>query len=165
MPRKIVVGPPRGYAPSERVDVRRLGRAASPLPFPPAEKWQRRLSSGLEVSPIVDAQGNIICSLTVPDVVKLAPDGRELWRVRVGAAATLAPPALTSDGTIALVTAAGAAYGITPAGAVRYTTMLGVRGRDLETAPLPLDDGGLVIAAGRSLIELDAEGAVRARAT
>jgi hypothetical protein len=165
MPRKLVVGAPRGYAPSERIDAHRLGRTTSALPFPPAEKWQRRLSSGLEVAPIVDAQENIICSLTVPEVVKLGPDGREIWRVRVGAAAALASPVITSDGTIVVLTAAGTAYGITPLGVVRYATPLGVRGRDLDASPLALADGGLVIAAGRSLLELDADGAVRARAT
>jgi len=46
---------------------------------------------------------------------------------------------------------------------VRFTTPLGVRGRDTDVAPLALTDGGLVVAAGATLLELDRDGAIRAR--
>src|SRR5437868_3061111 len=81
----------------------------------------------------------------------LGPDGKEIWRVRLGAASPVATPTLTSDGTLVVVTAAGQAWGISPSGAVRFTTSLGVRGRDIETAPLALRDGGLVVASGPTL--------------
>lgn len=163
MPRSIVVGAPRGFAPSERLDGHRTGRTSTRLPYPPVEVWRRHISGGIEVAPLVDPQGGILLSLTVPEVLKLGPDGKELWRARLGTAAPLAPPVLTSDGTLALITSAGQAWGITPSGAVRYTVSLGIRGRDADAAPLALDDGGLVVAAGRTLLELGADGAVRAR--
>lgn len=162
-PRTVVVGAPRGFAPSERLDPARTGRSTSALPFPAVELWRKHISGGIEVAPLVDARGNILLPLTVPEVMKLGPDGKEIWRARLGTAAPLAPPVLTSDGTLALVTSAGQAWGITPSGAVRYNVALGVRGRDADTSPLALDDGGVVIAAGRTLIELGADGSIRAR--
>lgn len=96
-------------------------------------------------------------------MLKLGPDGKEIWRARLGTAAPLAPPVLTSDGTLAVITSAGQAWGITPSGAVKFAVPLGIRGRDADAAPLALDDGGLVVAAGRTLLELGADGAVRAR--
>lgn len=163
-PYTVVVGAPRGHAPSERLDPRRSGRTAQRLPEQPREAWRRHISGGIDAAPLVDAQGNLLITLTVPEVVKLAPDGKEIWRVRIGANAPLAPAALTSNGTLAMVTSAGVAWGLTPAGVVRFSTQLGVRGRDADVAPLALDDGGLVIAAGRSLVELSAGGDIRARA-
>src|SRR5262249_47770428 len=118
----------------------------------------------VELSPVVDGEDNILVSLTVPEVMKLGPDGKEIFRVRVGTAAPVVPPVITSDGTVVIVTSAGQAWGLAPGGAVRFTTALGVRGRDIEATPLALLDGGLVIASGATLIELDRDGAIRARA-
>jgi hypothetical protein len=164
MPRTVIVGAPRGFAASERLDGQRTGRSSTRLPYPPVELWRRHISGGIEVAPLVDPKGNILLPLTVPEVMKLGPDGKEIWRARLGTAAPLAPPVLTSDGTLSLITSAGQAWGITPSGAVRYNVQLGIRGRDADTAPLALDDGGVVIAAGRTLLEIGSDGAVRARA-
>jgi hypothetical protein len=163
MPRVLVVGPPRGDAPSERLDAQRTGRTRTRLPFPLVEVWRRHLTGGIEQPPVIDAQDNILAALTVPEVVKLAPDGKELWRARLGNAAPVVPPALTSDGTLVAVTSAGLAWGLSPSGSVRFTTPLGVRGRDVDVAPLALRDGGLVVAAGSTLLELDRDGGIRAR--
>lgn len=163
-PHTIVVGAPRGHAASERLDGRRTGKAATLLPSKPREAWRRHISGGIEAPPLVDAQGDVLVALTVPEVVKLGPDGKEGWRVRIGANAPLAPAVLTSDGTLALVTSAGVAWGLTPSGATRFSTPLGVRGRDADVTPLGLEDGGLVVAAGRAVVELSPEGRVRARA-
>jgi len=163
LPKRVVAGAPHGAAPAERVDGRRTGRATSRLPFPPTEVWQRRVSGGLDVSPIVDAQGSIVAALTSPHVAKLAQDGRELWRTHVGAPA-LAPPAILSDGTIVVITTAGQAAGLAPDGGVKFTSSLGLKGKDTDVAPLATTEGGLVVAAGRSIVAIDADGIVRARA-
>src|SRR5688572_12358562 len=84
MPRTVVVGSPRGFAPSERLDGQRSGRTTTALPFPPVELWRRHISGGIEVAPLVDAKGNILLPLTVPEVMKLGPDGKEIWRARLG---------------------------------------------------------------------------------
>ncbi|WP_437586588.1 hypothetical protein [Sorangium sp. So ce1000] len=163
-PHTIVVGPPRGFAPSERLDARRTGRSPARLPFPAREAWRRQLRGGIDAPPLADAAGDLLLTLTVPEVVKLGADGQERWRVRIGDSAPLAPAVLTSDGTLALITSSGVAVGLTPAGSVRFAVPLGLRGRDADVAPLALDDGGLVAALGRSLVELAADGSVRARA-
>ena len=165
MPRTLVAGAPLGAAPSERLDARRTGRARTRLPDLPVEIWRRHVSGRLDVPPIVDDAGNIIVALNSGDIVELGPDARERWRVRVASSGSSAPPVLLSDGTIAVVTSGGMAWGITPSGAVRFSTPLGVSRRDVDTVPVALSDGGLLIAAGSSLIELDADGAARARAT
>jgi hypothetical protein len=164
LPRTVVVGAPRGAAPSDRFDPRRTGRARTLLPAAPVEIWRRHVNGNVDVPPVVDEAGNIIVALTVNDVVKLGPDARELWRAHPSAPAA-APPALLADGTIAVVTTTGAAWGFTPAGAVRFVTPLGLSRKDLDTVPLALQSGGLLIAGGSSLVEIDADGVVRARAT
>jgi hypothetical protein len=163
IPRTVVVGKPRGFAPSERVDPQRTGRSPSRLPFPPVERWRRHLGGSIEVPPVIDQSGRILVALSVPEVVAMSPDGKEIWRARIGSAAAIAPPVLTSDGTLVVVTAAGVAVGVSREGRVRFATPLGVRGRDLDAGPLARSDGGVVLG-GRSFIELDADGAVRARA-
>jgi outer membrane protein assembly factor BamB len=164
MPRTIVVGAPRGAAPSERLDGARTGRTRTSLPSSPVELWRRHVSGNIDVSPVVDATDAVIVALTIPEIVKIGPDARELWRARLGNAAALASPILLSDGTIAVVTSAGIAWGFTPAGALRFSTHLGVPRREADTAPLALSDGGFVVAAGNALVELDADGTIRARA-
>jgi hypothetical protein len=163
MPRTVVVGAPRGAAPSERFDPRRTGRARSRLPTTPVELWRRHVSGNIDLPPVVDDAGNIVVALTIPEIIKLAPDARELWRARLGNSAPLAPPTLLSDGTVAVVTASGVAWGFSQRGAVRFSTPLGIPRRDADTAPLALQDGGLLVAAGNVLVEIDADGVVRAR--
>ncbi len=164
MPRTVIVGAPRGAAPSERLDPARTGRAVTRLPTTPVELWRRHVSGNIDVPPIIDAANAVIVALTIPEIVKLGPDSRELWRARLGGASALAPPTLLSDGTIVVVTSAGIAWGFTPGGALRFSTPLGIPRRDADVGPLALDDGGLLVAAGNTLVEIDADGVVRARA-
>ncbi|TKD02778.1 PQQ-binding-like beta-propeller repeat protein [Polyangium fumosum] len=163
-PYTVVVGPPRGFAPSERVDARRTGQSKSRLPSAPVDKWRRHAGGTIEVPPVVDESGRIYVAMTLPEVVAYAPDGKEIFRTRLGSAPAIAPPVLTSDGTLLLVTSAGTAVGLGRDGRVRFATPLGQRGRDLDVAPLSRSDGSVVIG-GRALVELDPSGAVRARAS
>ena len=142
----------------------RTGRARTRLPASPVEIWRRHVAGSIDVSPIVDPAGNIVVALTIPEIVELAPDAREVWRARLGRMAPLTPPTLLSDGTIAVVTAEGIAWGFTPGGAVRFATSLGIPRRDADTAPLALPTGGLVVAAGNAIVEIDADGVIVARA-
>lgn len=164
MPTTIVVGTPLGPAPCDRLDPHRTGRSTTALPEDPVELWRRPVSGGLDLAPVVDQAGRVTAALTVPEVVQLDADGKELWRVRLGTAGALAPPTLTSDGTAVVVTAEAVAWGLSQSGSIRYSTPLGVNGRDLTFAPMPTDDGGVVLAAGRELLALGADGSIRARA-
>ena len=161
-----MVGPPRGFAPSERLDAQRTGRSTTRLPFPPIEVWKRNVAGGFDLPPVVDAQGNLVAAETISEVIKISPEGKELWRARVGTNSAVMPPAITSDGTVVVITGAGLAWGITPSGSIRYATALGIKaGSRFSVAPLALEDGGILVGAGRVLVELDSDGAVRARAT
>ncbi|MEZ4301792.1 MAG: hypothetical protein R3B70_43055 [Polyangiaceae bacterium] len=173
LPHTVVVGTPKGAAPSDRVDSRRTGRSKTKLPAKPREVWKRTLPSGTSYSPLVDGQGNLTFALTTSLVVRWSPEGKEVWRVQLPAAASsavtvAAPPVLLSSGTVAVVTSLGELVGISPSGSIRYTTALGVSTsagmRDGGVGPLALDDGGLAVASGRTLLELSADGSVRARA-
>ena len=163
MPRTLVVGAPRGAAPSERLDAQRSGRSRTLLPAAPLHRWEHHITGGIELAPVVDAHDNVLVVGTTPDAIKLDSEGKEVWRVRFGTSAAVVAPVLTSDGTLLIVTAAGQAVGLSPAGSIRFVTALGLRGRDADTVPLALDDGGVVIAAGGSLVEIDRDGAIRAR--
>ncbi len=174
MPRAVIVGAPRGAAPSERFDPRPHRPRPHPPPGVPVELWRRHVSGNIDVTPVIDGADAVIVALTIPEIVKLGPDARELWRARLGNGAALAPPAILSDGTIAVI--AGA-----PTAAARHRRRgLGLQPRAAACAsarrspspgatptprPLALADGGLLIAAGNVLVEIDADGAVRARAT
>ncbi len=164
MPRTIVVGKPRGHAPSERVDARRSGRTSSKLPLPAVERWRRHLGGNIDLPPVVDEAGRTWTALTIPEVVVIGTDGKEAFRVRIGTAAAVAPPVFTSDGTFVVVTTNGAAIGLTRDGRVKFATPLGLRGRDLDVAPLARSDGSVVFG-GRAFVEVDATGAVRTRAS
>lgn len=173
VPHTVTVGAPKGAAPSERVDAQRTGRSKTKLPSKPKEVWKKTLPSGTSFAPLVDGQGSLTFALTTSLVVRWSSEGKEQWRVQLPAAASsavtvAAPPVLLSGGTIAVMTSLGELVGISPSGSIRYTTALGVSTsagvRDGGVAPLALDDGGLAIAAGRTLMELSADGSVRARA-
>jgi len=163
MPHTMVVGAPRGHAPSERVDARRSGRTSSRLPVPAVERWRRHLGGNIDVPPVVDEAGRVWTALTIPEVVVVGTDGKESLRVRIGNAAAIAAPVLTSDGTFVVVTTNGVAIGISRDGRIKFATPLGLRGRDLDVAPLARSDGSVVFG-GRAFVELDASGAVQARA-
>jgi outer membrane protein assembly factor BamB len=173
VPHIVVVGAPKGAAPAERVDAERSGRSKTKLPARPKEVWKKTLPSGTSFAPLVDGQGTFTFALTTSLVVRWSSEGKEQWRVQLPAAAAsavtvAAPPVLLSGGTIAVITSLGELVGISPSGSIRYTTPLGVSTsggvRDGGVAPLALDDGGLAIASGRTLMELSADGSVRARA-
>lgn len=173
VPHTVVVGAPKGAAPAERVDPERTGLTRTKLPAHPKEVWKKTLPSGTAFAPLVDAQGSFTFALTTSLVVRWSSEGKELWRVQLPAAAAsavtvAAPPVLLSSGTVAVVTSLGELVGISPSGSIRYTTPLGVSAsagvRDGGVTPLALDDGGLAVALRDILMELSADGSVRARA-
>lgn len=164
MPRTVAVGAPRGVAPSERIDPRRTGRTRTALPTRAVEVWRRHVNGNIEVPPVVDEAGDVIVALGISELVKLGGDAREKWRARLVATAA-ASPAILADGTIVVLTSAGVAQGFTPGGALRFATPLGIARRDTDTIPLALSNGGMLVAAGSNVVEIDADGVVRARAT
>jgi len=162
-PKIIVVGEPQGASTRDRVDVARRGQTATALPAVPTELWRRELAGGLEVSPVVDVAGDIVAALASPHVVKLAADGRQVWRTRLGTAPAVAPVAITSDGSTAVVCSDGTLWSVSSGGAVRFSTHLETRTRKVAVAPLTRDDGGIVVAGDSALVMVGPAGEIQAR--
>jgi hypothetical protein len=163
-PRTLVVGTPAGGgARADRVDAARTGGARSALPTGGLRtEWRTGLGLPLEVAPLVDARGTTYLVGARGEVVAVARDGSERWRVSTGSNQP-GPAALLSDDTLVFVDVAGEAVALRDA-AVRWRVKFG-RSDAAHAAPLPLDDGGAVVATTRDLAALDADGHERSRIT
>jgi hypothetical protein len=162
-PLEVVVGSPPGVAPTDRLDVERRGRSATSLPEAPRELWRRELAGGLDVSPVVAGDGGLIAALTSPDLVRLDGEGRQLWRVHLGTAAAVVPPTLAPDGSTVVLTGEGILWAISAGGAVRWRRDLRLRAKKALAAPLPLENGSVVVAGEQELVLVGATGEVQAR--
>ncbi len=109
---------------------------------------------------MVDDAGRVIVVGARGDVVALGADGDERARAATGASSP-GPLALTGDGTAVFVASGGEIVGARGA-ARRFSVRLGV-GATAKVAPLPMQDGGFVVALGSELVLLDTEGQVRSR--
>jgi hypothetical protein len=161
-PRTLVVGTPPG-ARADRIDGARTGAVRDPLPLGGLRvAWQTPVAALIDDAPLVDASGSVYVVGTRGEVVVVGPDGIERWRVSTGAVQP-GPAALLSDDTLVFADAVGEAVAVRD-GAVRWRTRFG-RGDIAHPAPLPLADGGVVVATAHDLAVLDAEGHERARTT
>ena len=161
-PRTLTVGMPPG-ARSELVDPARTSLARTPLPASGLRvAWRATAGGPLEHAPLVDARGTTYAITARGDAIALGPDGAERWRAPTGA---LAPGSATllSDDTLVFVDASSVAVAVRD-GTVRWRTKIGAPDPD-RPAPLPLLDGGVVVATSRELAVLDADGHERARTT
>jgi outer membrane protein assembly factor BamB len=160
-PATLVTGTPRGGARFERIDPARSGLSPTLLPASGLRTaWHASLGLALEQAPLVDAQGTTYVAGVRGDVVALDPQGEERWRVSTGSTQP-GPLVLLSDDSVVFVDASGEAVAVRQ-GAVRWRTRFG-RGGTLRPAPLPLDDGGVVVATSHELAVLDGDGNERAR--
>ncbi len=164
-PAVLVVGAPAGPAPMVRVDARRSGLARTALPSGTLRiAWRKTTGLTLDQPALSGADGTLAVISVRGDVTYLDDDGEERATVKVGAA-QVGPAAMTSDGTVVFATTAGDVIGVRRTSAQpRFTTRIGGE-RNVRAAPLPLDDGGVVVATMTDLVVLDAEGNVRARVT
>ncbi len=161
-PRTLVVGMPPG-ARADRLDAARTGRTREPLPSSGLRvQWRVLLAEPLEHAPLVDAGGTTYVVGVRGEVIAVARDGAERWHVSTGAMQP-GPAALLSDGTVVFVDVAGEAVAVRE-GSVRWRLRFG-RSDAARPAPLPLVDGGVVVATIEDLAALDAEGHPRARTT
>jgi len=166
-PRTLVIGSPRGGSREDRVDAARTGCARTALPTSGLRiEWEASIGALTEQAPLVDSPGNVYVVGSRGEVVALSREGVEQWRVSAGGAQP-GPAALLADDTVVFAettAAGGAAVGVRD-GRVRWRAHLGSRGDPAPAAPLPLDDGGVVVTAAGELIVLDADGHERARAS
>lgn len=176
-PRTLTVGPPRGVSPTSRVDGRRSGFAQVPLPAGALRiAWRRTLNLTVEHAPLVFENGDVAVVTGRCDVAILDSEGTEkLHGPAIPGASNPGASTLLSDGTVVFVTAQGDAIGVR-GDALRFRTRFVGPGSPPASgttneraaggvAPLGLSDGGVVVGSGTELATLDADGAIRARAT
>ena len=161
-PTTLIVGTPAAGARVERVDTARSGRTRTDLPTSRLRtEWRIPLGTLVEQPPLVDSRGTIYLLGARGDVFAIARDGSQRWRASTNSASP-GPAALLSDDSLVFVDG-GQAVAVRD-GALRWRAHVG-HADPLHAAPLPLEDGGVVIASGRELVALDAEGQERARTT
>jgi hypothetical protein len=114
---------------------------------------------------LVGDKGEVVIATSRGELAWLDEHGVEVGHVMLGAGQT-GPPTLLADGTVVAVSASGEAVGATKAGVRFHTRIGGERAAGPQApAPLPLDDGGVVVASATELDALDADGNVRAKTT
>jgi putative pyrroloquinoline-quinone binding quinoprotein len=160
-PRTLLVGHAACAAPVDRVDTARTGLARTFLPSTALHSpWRISLGMPVDHAPLIDARGQIYVVGNRGELVMVSPHGEERWRVST-AGVQAGPAALLSDDTVVFVDGAGEALGVRE-GILRFRTRIGSPSA-ARAAPLPLDDGGVVVAAGREFAALDSQGRERAR--
>lgn len=157
---ELVVGQAPVPCALDRLDGARSGRALVAVGRGPLRtRWTKALGVSVGSTPLVDARGRVHVLSNRGQAVWLGPDGEELGRV--GGLLGSAAGASTSDGTLVATTGGGQAVGIR-GGQRTFEVRLGA-GREPAVAPLPLEDGGSVVVAGRDAAVLDAQGTPRFR--
>ncbi len=160
--RTLIVGQPAGSR-TDRVDAARTGLSRTPLPASGLRiEWRASTGTSIDDEPLVDARGGSYVVGTRGEAVALARDGTERWRVPTGALDP-GPAVLLSDDTLVFADASGDAIGVRE-GTVRWRSHFG-RAEGAHPSPLPLEDGGVVVATDRDLAVLDAQGRQLARTT
>ncbi len=160
-PLVVVVGTPKGGARTTRIDASRRGFTASPLPASGLEtEWRTALGFIAQQGPVVDSIGRTYVVGENGEVITLARDGTVLFRVTARAARP-GPPALLSDDTLVFVDGSGEAVAVRNGG-VTWRSRFGVA-TDSVSAPIALEDGGVVVGSGPDLAVLDASGRERSR--
>lgn len=163
-PSVFVVGPPGGASPTARGDGRRTGTTKEVLPSGLLRiAWRKTIGLTIDQPALTAPDGTIaVVASQKGDVIFIDADGEEKSRGSAGTAAA-GPATMTSDGTVVFTTSAGDAVGIRRTSPrPRFVTRIGGE-RNVRSAPLSLDDGGVVVATITDLVVLDAEGNVRSR--
>ncbi len=157
------VGLPVTASATDRVDAARTGFSRSTLPvFELRTAWRVSLGASTDHPPMIDADGTTYVVGTRGEVIAIGPDGTEVWRVSTGANEA-GPATLLSDGTLVFVGETGEAIAVHQ-GKIRWRTRFG-HGPAGAVAPLPLEDGGVVVATAHEVAALDESGGERSRTT
>jgi len=162
LPLRVVVGDPRGPCPMARVDASR-GALTDVLPDEPSDIWNNRRNKPrgrIIVPAAVDDTGDLVIATDASLLVQYTRDGRVAWQSQVRGGAATTGPVITSDGTRVVLNSAGHAWGFGRDGSFRFDSDLGRFGTSPMTAPLPMDDGSVVVAVGSEVVVLGRDGSV-----
>jgi outer membrane protein assembly factor BamB len=158
---QAAIGPPPGPWPMTRGDGARTGRIHA-LPTALDPLWKAQLPGGLDFPVIATDHGTWIAATAGGLLLEIDAAGQEISR-RPLAAPPAQAPLLTSGGDVAVITLGSECVVHDASGALRYRAPLPARSRDLRAMPLPSAGGGLVIAAGATLLHLGPDGRTLAR--
>lgn len=173
LPEVVTVGAAATPAGLDRLDVQRRNHSRVALPGTFVEVERKTLGT-MGHAPVVHPDGTITVALSSPELVRLAADGTETSRVPLGASAAVCAPVVLPNGSLAVLTGAPSIVFVSASGKVTATLALPRAAFSVSpssalgepTASLtPTEDGAVVVAANRALIEIDASSRVRAKVT
>lgn len=156
---RVVVGRGDALAACEGLDASNTRRARRPFPAAPQISFRTRLAGGIGQAPASDAHGQLIVVHAEPRLSKLDAKGRTLWSERLPSEASSAP-VLTSAGAILIVTRDGEALFYSSAGKLDAKRVLPLADPRRRSLTIPTGNGGVLVASGSDLLELDERGAI-----
>ena len=154
---ELRVGKPRGFAPLFRLDAGRSGRASQPVPERPKLLWRQRITGSIDLPAAVDANGATVVA-GASGIVQLSSTGRIEW---LRSLAAISGPSLTTRGERVVLTGAGELLYFDPAGEIVQRVQVASAPLRTDAPLLPLEDGGLLVAAGGDVLRLNPGGSVR----
>jgi len=163
-PADFVVGLPKGPSPTARIDVGRRAQTDVALPRTVRLDWNYDARGATLEAPVVNDKGETaIVNTRSGEITWIDDKGIKLLSASVQTYSSTSAPTLLADGTVVIVTGDGRAIGVTKTGKKFEAHLGGDRGA--LVAPLPLEDGGVVVATATELTALDSAGAIRAKTT
>ena len=164
-PAVFVVGAPGGASPTMRGDGHRTGASKELLPSGVLHiAWRKTIGLSIDQPALAGPDGTLAVVTARGDVVFIDSSGEEKGRATSGTT-SIGPATMTSDGTVVFLSSAGDAIGLRRTSPrPRFVTRIG-GDRNVRSAPLSLEDGGVVVATTSDLVVLDSEGNVRSRVT
>jgi len=162
LPQQRIVGRPSAPGSMLRLSPGRTGLSPSPLPVAPRVLWRTRAQGGIGHSVSVDDRGAIVIASSIAQLVQIDPHGKPDWTVHTGRGAPLTTPVITSDGTRVVVVPGPQLVGVDATGHVRFKRALPASGSSASFvgAPLPLDNGGVALSLGSTMLRIDPAGRV-----
>ncbi|MBK6519614.1 MAG: hypothetical protein IPG04_37145 [Polyangiaceae bacterium] len=169
-PTVVVVGIPNTPAVGERLDRERTGRSNVAIPAQLSEGLRRSIGA-IGQSPVVHPDGSFTVALTSPELIRISKDGSDVGRTSLGSSPAVRAPVLLPNGSLAVLTGAPSLVFVSTTGKVTATIALpratfgvvqpGMGMAEGVASIVATEDGAVVVAANRSVIELDASSKVR----
>lgn len=167
LPVVVSIGVVKSPAPFDRLGLQRTGHSRVRLPGHPVEIGRRAVGTIGQV-PVVHPDGTLIVALQSPELVRVAADGTETGRARLGPSAAVRPPVILPSGGVAVFTSAPSVVFLSDALKVQATVPLPKGTFATQTGPadmfdafaslIPSADGGVFVASNRSILEVDSSG-------
>jgi len=126
------------------------------LPRAPKVRWRVRVGGSVLHAPVVSQDGAIVLALGSQSIAQYDSAGKLSWLRKLGASSAAVSPWLAADGSRLVLTESGELLTFSERGERVARVALPLGGADLAPEIGALQDGGLVVAQGRRIVELDA---------